>query len=412
MTRMKRNEIILGIDPGTLMMGYAVVVVSANKPALAIMDVLKLGGQKDIYQRLQMIHDKVGRLIAEYQPTTFAIEAPFFGKNVQSMLKLGRAQGVAIAAAMQGSLPVTEYSPRKVKQAVAGNGNADKEQVWKMLQQQRAQWENRYEAPTGHPHHSNSSPASRLHNKSARSMLPLTWLAVAVTAGLIFLGALWWHQSIEQRTPKISLSKPALKRVADSWKQVTPTDTLQPSVPPVKPPSPSSPPVQAEPNQPKKKQEASGHRLFRQYFVADSLPFQLPDDLGAVSSLYENQRHREAIAGYQEVLAGMEPPQAGAPATRALHEEELTRFYAHYYLAQSLLSVNRTSKAVKELEAALEKSPNTYWSSKTAWYLALAFLKAGQPEKTQPLLQQVIRQDPSEIYSSKAAQLARNLGQE
>ena len=132
---MKREDIILGIDPGTLMMGYAVIVVSANKPALAIMDVLKLSGEKDIYQRLQMIHQKVVELITVYKPTTFAIEAPFFGKNVQSMLKLGRAQGVAIAAAMQGSLTVTEYSPRKVKQSVAGNGNADKEQVWKMLQQ-------------------------------------------------------------------------------------------------------------------------------------------------------------------------------------------------------------------------------------------------------------------------------------
>ncbi len=135
MTGMKKEEIILGIDPGTLMMGYAVIVVSANKPTLATMDVLKLSGQKDIYQRLQMIHQKVVQLIAEYKPTTFAIEAPFFGKNVQSMLKLGRAQGVAIAAAMQGSLSVTEYSPRKVKQSVAGNGNAGKEQVWKMLQQ-------------------------------------------------------------------------------------------------------------------------------------------------------------------------------------------------------------------------------------------------------------------------------------
>lgn len=135
MTGMKKEEIILGIDPGTLMMGYAVVVVSANKPALSVMDVLKLSGQKDIYQRLQMIHQKVAELIAEHQPTTFAIEAPFFGKNVQSMLKLGRAQGVAIAAAMQASLSVTEYSPRKIKQSVAGNGNADKEQVWKMVQQ-------------------------------------------------------------------------------------------------------------------------------------------------------------------------------------------------------------------------------------------------------------------------------------
>ncbi len=132
---MRKEEVILGIDPGTVMMGYAVVMVTARQPKLIVMDVLKLGGHKDIYLRLQMIHQKVVHLIEQYQPTTFAIEAPFFGKNVQSMLKLGRAQGVAIAAAMQGSLTVTEYSPRKVKQSVAGNGNAGKEQVWKMLQQ-------------------------------------------------------------------------------------------------------------------------------------------------------------------------------------------------------------------------------------------------------------------------------------
>ncbi len=132
---MSNEEIILGIDPGTLMMGYAIVQVAGNKPKLVTMDVLKLSSQKDIYVRLQMIHQKVVNLIKEYKPTSFAIEAPFFGKNVQSMLKLGRAQGVAIAAAMQGSLSVTEYSPRKVKQSVAGNGNASKEQVWKMLQQ-------------------------------------------------------------------------------------------------------------------------------------------------------------------------------------------------------------------------------------------------------------------------------------
>lgn len=132
---MKKEQIILGIDPGTLMMGYAILAITAGKPKLLVMDVLKLSGHKDIYLRLQMIHQKVVSLIGEYQPTAFAIEAPFFGKNVQSMLKLGRAQGVAIAAAMQGSLTVTEYSPRKVKQSVAGNGNADKEQVWKMLQQ-------------------------------------------------------------------------------------------------------------------------------------------------------------------------------------------------------------------------------------------------------------------------------------
>jgi crossover junction endodeoxyribonuclease RuvC len=98
------------------------------------MDVLKLTSHKDIYQRLEKIHSKVTELIELYQPNTFAIEAPFFGKNVQSMLKLGRAQGVAIAAAMHAEIVVTEYSPKKIKQSITGNGNADKEQVWKMLQ--------------------------------------------------------------------------------------------------------------------------------------------------------------------------------------------------------------------------------------------------------------------------------------
>lgn len=98
------------------------------------MDVLKLSAKKDAYERLQTIHTTVVNLIHTYRPATFAIEAPFFGKNVQSMLKLGRAQGVAIAAAMQAGLTVSEYSPKKVKLSITGNGNADKDQVWKMLQ--------------------------------------------------------------------------------------------------------------------------------------------------------------------------------------------------------------------------------------------------------------------------------------
>ena len=131
---MQEREIILGIDPGTTIMGYAVIKIEKGLPLLLTMDVLKLAATKNIYSRLEMIHTRVCSLIAEYKPTTFAIEAPFFGKNVQSMLKLGRAQGVAIAAAMQAKLDVTEYSPRKVKQSITGNGNADKEQIWKMLQ--------------------------------------------------------------------------------------------------------------------------------------------------------------------------------------------------------------------------------------------------------------------------------------
>jgi crossover junction endodeoxyribonuclease RuvC len=128
-------KIILGIDPGTLIMGYGLIAVQGNKISLIELGVLKPGKVKDSYKKLQLIFNTVSGLITKYQPDHFAIEAPFFGKNVQSMLKLGRAQGVAIAAAMRHGLEVVEYSPKKVKQSVTGNGNAAKEQVWKMLQQ-------------------------------------------------------------------------------------------------------------------------------------------------------------------------------------------------------------------------------------------------------------------------------------
>ncbi len=131
---MQKPLTILGIDPGTLIMGYSVIAVSGESITIKEMDVLKLAASKDHYYRLQKIHQKITLLVENFTPDEFAIEAPFFGKNVQSMLKLGRAQGVAIAAAMNKGIPVTEYSPKKVKQSITGNGNADKEQVWKMLQ--------------------------------------------------------------------------------------------------------------------------------------------------------------------------------------------------------------------------------------------------------------------------------------
>lgn len=115
-------------------MGYGLITINGNKVSLLELGVLKPGKAKDGYKKLQLIFNTVSGLITKYQPTDFAIEAPFFGKNVQSMLKLGRAQGVAIAAAMRHGLEVTEYSPKKVKQSITGNGNADKEQVMKMLQ--------------------------------------------------------------------------------------------------------------------------------------------------------------------------------------------------------------------------------------------------------------------------------------
>lgn len=114
-------------------MGYSVISINGNKLGMTTMDAVKLSG-KDMFHRLQKIHQLMQDLIMQFKPQELAIEAPFYGKNVQSMLKLGRAQGIAIAVAMQAGIPVTEYSPRKVKQSITGNGNADKEQVWKMLQ--------------------------------------------------------------------------------------------------------------------------------------------------------------------------------------------------------------------------------------------------------------------------------------
>jgi len=128
------DTIILGVDPGTVIMGYALLRCRGNQLSLVHMDVLKLSSKKDVYERLEMIHAAINEVIKQHKPTVFAIEAPFFGKNVQSMLKLGRAQGVAIAVAMTHGLTVTEYSPKKVKQSITGNGNSDKDQVWKMLQ--------------------------------------------------------------------------------------------------------------------------------------------------------------------------------------------------------------------------------------------------------------------------------------
>lgn len=131
---MQKPVTILGIDPGTLVMGYSVIEVLSQKFEIREIDVLKLNAKLDHYERLQRINQRICDLVEQFTPTACAIEAPFFGKNVQSMLKLGRAQGVAIAAAMSKNIPVTEYSPKKVKQSITGNGNADKEQVWRMLQ--------------------------------------------------------------------------------------------------------------------------------------------------------------------------------------------------------------------------------------------------------------------------------------
>lgn len=128
------EKIILGIDPGTNVMGYGVIKVSGKKVDMLAMGVIDLRKVGDVYLKLGRIHDRILSIIETFLPDEVAIEAPFFGKNVQSMLKLGRAQGVAIAAAIQHDIPICEYAPLKVKMAITGNGNAAKEQVAGMMQ--------------------------------------------------------------------------------------------------------------------------------------------------------------------------------------------------------------------------------------------------------------------------------------
>ena len=131
---MSPDRIILGIDPGTNIMGYGLIHQHGNKIELITMGVLKLGSYGNHALKLKKIFERTLGLIEQYKPDELAIEAPFFGKNVQSMLKLGRAQGVAMAAALYKDLPIFEYSPKKIKQSITGNGNASKEQVAAMLQ--------------------------------------------------------------------------------------------------------------------------------------------------------------------------------------------------------------------------------------------------------------------------------------
>lgn len=128
-------RVIIGIDPGTNLMGYGILGVKGKTPVPVAMGVLTLGKYGDHYLKLHRIFECVSGLVAQYMPDEMAIEAPFYGKNVQSMLKLGRAQGVAMAAALTRQVPITEYEPSKIKQAVTGNGMARKEQVREMLRQ-------------------------------------------------------------------------------------------------------------------------------------------------------------------------------------------------------------------------------------------------------------------------------------
>ncbi len=133
---MKNNRIILGIDPGTTIMGFGLIEIVNKSMRFIQFNELNLSKYTDHYLKLKLIFERTIQLIDTHHPDEIAIEAPFFGKNVQSMLKLGRAQGVAMAAGLSREIPITEYLPKKIKMAITGNGNASKEQVAKMLQSQ------------------------------------------------------------------------------------------------------------------------------------------------------------------------------------------------------------------------------------------------------------------------------------
>lgn len=130
---MSTEKIILGIDPGTTIMGFGIIKIVNKKMEFVVMNELILNKYDDHYLRLKKIFERTLQLIDTYKPDEIAIEAPFFGKNVQSMLKLGRAQGVAMAAGLSREVTITEYAPKKIKMAITGSGNASKEQVAKML---------------------------------------------------------------------------------------------------------------------------------------------------------------------------------------------------------------------------------------------------------------------------------------
>ena len=133
MSKLIKDKVILGIDPGTNLMGYGVLHILNSKPEVVTLGVIDLRKYANHYLKLGHIHERVRGIIESYLPDEVAIEAPFFGKNVQSMLKLGRAQGVAMAAALERDIPITEYAPLKIKMSITGNGQASKEQVAEML---------------------------------------------------------------------------------------------------------------------------------------------------------------------------------------------------------------------------------------------------------------------------------------
>jgi tetratricopeptide (TPR) repeat protein len=295
------------------------------------------------------------------------------------------------------------------------------EKVWRLIQQERANWEKQQHKADGeNPGNYNGTiPATQIVRAKGklRGMNIWRWLAVAMMAGFIALSAVWWYRqgAKKESTIVINQKEGESRPVTNNKQPDTPANTINENT--TKPSKVQAPPSSTPASKGiaiqnrKKKEREVREQLVKSNFVPDSLPFQVPDALEVASTYYKDQNHEEAIKEYKRIIEESKSSQEDSEvATRSKDtEKELTKFYAHYYLAQSYLSVNYTQEAIRELDSAVEESPSIYWKSKVQWYLALACLKAGKIERTKDLLEQVKSNDPSGVYSQKAIQLGRKL---
>jgi tetratricopeptide (TPR) repeat protein len=305
-----------------------------------------------------------------------------------------------------------------IEQSIIEKKNTHKE-VWRMLEQARERWEQGHEGDLKDPPLFIAPKVPSLQREKAQGKIRgrkmgRRFAAAAVVIGLISLSITWWYQHKEEKDLKITIDqKEQSVKSIPSNKQNTPgyspnKDTaVSIKVPTSSTTSPVSQAIIAKQNK-EQKEKAVRERLVKEYFVRDSLPFEVPDALATPFNFYKDHKDKEAIRGYSKILEDSKALEDDSEvSTRSKNETEQTKFYAHYYLAQSYLSINNTQDAIRELKSAIEESPSLYWKSKGQWYLALAYLKAGQEQKTKGLLKQVKSNDPSGVYREKAIQLNR-----
>ncbi len=302
----------------------------------------------------------------------------------------------------------------------------NKAEVWNLLQQERQQWEQQHEEMFRQEHGltiSKTNITPREQGKVLR-MNRQKWLMAAVIIGIICLGSvIWWYGQEETVQPDITIQPKepntgAKDQQIDKSENKIHPDTTSPkqTVPSSNTTDPSTNLAQQSAKDRSAREKSyqlnkiEREALYASNFQPDGLPEDKPDGLKEAFTHYETGVYPEAIASYKKTLTDPQIIEEDQELTRDENgEKERTRFYAHYYLAQSYLVINHSAEAITELKKALQESPTIYWQCKAEWYLALAYLKAGQRQKTQTLLQQVINNDPSGEYKLKAMALSRQL---